>query len=199
MPDVSCPHCGLKQNVPADWLGTEVECPGCRAGFEAHDGYGPRIASRRPRRANGAVPPPVRWGAIGAAAGAAISLPVSQFTPVFGGILAAIGDPFTPARLSQIPIHLFGFGLTGLALGVGAYFLWGAYGMADRRPVAVDRPDPAVLPRRRRRPRRGNGGPYLVLGGLVLAVVVVAWIAAATAWKRKREAEQPAVVPVGRR
>lgn len=44
---------------------------------------------------------------------------LSQYFPVFGGILEkALAEPWSPARLSLIPVHLFGFGFVGLILGV---------------------------------------------------------------------------------
>jgi len=69
------------------------------------------------------MPPPFRWGLIGAAVAGGVGLFFSQFLPVFGGLFAQIDDPFGPFRLRCIPLHLFAFGLAGLAIGVGAYFV----------------------------------------------------------------------------
>jgi hypothetical protein len=49
---------------------------------------------------------------------------LSQYYPVFGGILEkAVGEPWSPARKSLIPIHLFVFGLIGLLIGGADSFL----------------------------------------------------------------------------
>jgi hypothetical protein len=127
--NVACPHCGARQDIPADWLGTMVDCPGCNAPFEAEDRSGPRreyapARSRRNRRRGGgsALPPPFRWGAIGAAGCGAVGLFLSQFAPVFGGLFGHMAGPFSEIRIRLIPIHLFVFGVVGLVLGVGGYF-----------------------------------------------------------------------------
>lgn len=62
---------------------------------------------------------------VGAAVGAAgfifIGLLSSQFAPVFGGFMEkSLAVPFSPARLSLIPVHVFVFAIVGTVLG-GAF------------------------------------------------------------------------------
>jgi hypothetical protein len=50
-----------------------------------------------------------------------IGLLLSQYWPVFGGALErALAEPWSPARISLIPIHLFAFTIVGV-LGGGAF------------------------------------------------------------------------------
>ena len=53
---------------------------------------------------------------IGFGVGEFLAIPVSQHVPVFG-TWEKLGEPWSPARLSLIPIHLFAFGLAGVLLG----------------------------------------------------------------------------------
>ena len=71
----------------------------------------------------------------GAIAGAAVGLMgfgfvgliLSQYWPVFGGFLELnFAQPWSPARINLIPVHLFAFGIAGILLGAGAGFLFGA-------------------------------------------------------------------------
>lgn len=136
MPFVHCAHCGMKQHIPNDQIGEMVDCPGCNVDFEAfldddEPAPRPRRSSRsRPRgrrtrsRSKAEFPPAIFWGLAGAVVLGSVGLFMSQFYPVFGGVIEkALAKPFSPARLSLIPIHLFAFGLAGTALGVGAFLL----------------------------------------------------------------------------
>jgi hypothetical protein len=56
--------------------------------------------------------------ALGAGALGALGVFLSQYYPVFGGIIErGLAVPWSEARLSLIPVHLFAFGLAGLFLG----------------------------------------------------------------------------------
>ena len=47
-----------------------------------------------------------------------IGILLSQFAPVFGGFLEkSLAQPFSPARLSLIPVHVFVFGIVGIVFG----------------------------------------------------------------------------------
>lgn len=85
--------------------------------YEPEDDYEPR---RRRRKRPDPTKIIILWAAIGAGACAALGLFMSQFMPVFGGFLELnLAQPFSPARLALIPIHLFAFGLLGGVLGGG--------------------------------------------------------------------------------
>lgn len=42
---------------------------------------------------------------------------IAHHNPVFGGIIVAMAQPYSPARESVVPIHMFAFGLAGVAIG----------------------------------------------------------------------------------
>jgi uncharacterized membrane protein len=72
----------------------------------------------------------VLGAAIGAVVGVivlgVVGLILSQYSPVFGGFIELnLAQPWSPARMNLIPVHLFVFGITGLVLGAGAGFLLG--------------------------------------------------------------------------
>jgi len=59
-------------------------------------------------------------GVTSSAAMATLGLFLSQYWPVFGGVLEKVlAQPWSPARTGLIPIHIFVFSLTGLILGAG--------------------------------------------------------------------------------
>ena len=62
------------------------------------------------------------WGLVGfilgGGAGFGVGVMCSQFAPLYGGWLVQIADPFSPARLSQLPGHAFlGTVLGGIVVG----------------------------------------------------------------------------------
>lgn len=58
------------------------------------------------------------WGGLGALFMALLGLLSSQYFPVFGGILEkGIATPWSPARLTLIPVHLFAFSIVGAFFG----------------------------------------------------------------------------------
>ncbi|MDE2097166.1 MAG: hypothetical protein KGL39_07960 [Patescibacteria group bacterium] len=74
------------------------------------------------------------WGALGAVAASLVGLASSQYFPVFGGIIEkGLATPWSPPRMSLIPIHLFGFSI------VGAFF-GGAFGYVTGQRSDSDRP-----------------------------------------------------------
>lgn len=92
-------------------------------------------------------------GLLGAAAASPIAVLLSQLAPVFGGILErSWAQPFSPARLGLIPIHLFAFGVVGIAIGVG---LGAALATMNRPPSNVVTPPPV----RREPPVAWTGAP----------------------------------------
>ncbi|MCC7419849.1 MAG: hypothetical protein IT428_06195 [Planctomycetaceae bacterium] len=75
----------------------------------------------------------VSWGIIFVI----LSIPISQFVPVFGGVMEkAMAKPLSPARLAGIPIHVFVFGLLGI--------LFGALGGAVSGMIATPKPPTPV-------------------------------------------------------
>ncbi len=87
----------------------------------------PTRRRRRRDRLGRAVSPAVPT-LIGAVLGTAVMVPpavfLSQYWPVFGGILEkALAEPWSPARISLIPIHVFAFGFVGVVLGGAAGLL----------------------------------------------------------------------------
>lgn len=53
-----------------------------------------------------ATPSPVASaGAFGALVGGALSVPVSQYAPLFGGVLATLAQPWSPVRIGELPAH----------------------------------------------------------------------------------------------
>jgi hypothetical protein len=80
--------------------------------------YGPRsgCASRT------SLTVPIVLGFFGAGLGGfglgCVGLYLSQHRPVFGGFLELnLAEPWSPARINLIPIHLLAFGLIGILLG----------------------------------------------------------------------------------
>jgi len=55
----------------------------------------------------------VAWGVVGALFG----FVSSQYFPIFGGFFERTAAPYSPARMSLIPIHLFV--LVPISLGIG--------------------------------------------------------------------------------
>lgn len=91
-----------------------------------HEPYPSR--RRRGRSKSGAVRSPILPTLLGAALGAVVMTPpavfLSQYWPVFGGVLEkALAAPWSPARVSLIPIHLLAFWLVGVVLGGAAGLL----------------------------------------------------------------------------
>ncbi len=97
------------------------------------------------------------WTLVGGSLGLASSIGsgvwVSQFHPIFGSIFERHPEmePFGPARMGLIPIHVFVFGLVGIALGsaLGAAFAMLFTGGApplDRPRGTVLREPPIVWP-----------------------------------------------------
>lgn len=67
----------------------------------------------------------ITFGLIAGVSLAFVGVLLSQYWPVFGGLLdKALAKPWSPARVSLIPIHVFAFSLSGVALGaaLGAGF-----------------------------------------------------------------------------
>ena len=128
MPTVSCLHCGMKQVIPTDMLGEDVDCPHCEMDFRAElDDEPPRRRARirtLTRRRRGLDPAKLILGvgAVGIGVGGLLGLFLSQFAPCFGGFIGQLGRPFSPARLELIPVHVIAFGLLGgvLAAAVAA-------------------------------------------------------------------------------
>jgi hypothetical protein len=55
-----------------------------------------------------------------------LGLFLSQYWPVFGGVLErGLAEPWSPARISLIPVHLLVFGLIGIVFGGFIGFLLG--------------------------------------------------------------------------
>jgi hypothetical protein len=81
---------------------------------------GPSMPARKPQPARSVVTWCIFGGLLGAGATVPIALLLSQFAPVFGGFLERnLAHPFSPARLGLIPVHLFAFGVVGVAIGAG--------------------------------------------------------------------------------
>ena len=148
---LSCDNCGLMKSIDAKYSGRRVKCPHCSQTVEIRTQSLPQVpisspfveapplidtsrstaghsTSRRPKPnsnkklilVSGAC------GLAGAILMATLGLFLSQYWPVFGGVLEkGFGQPWSPARTSLIPIHIFVFSLTGLILGtvVGAAFV----------------------------------------------------------------------------
>lgn len=73
----------------------------------------------------------VSWGIIAVLA----AIPISQYIPVFGDFVdKAMAQPWSPARLSGVTIHMFVFGLLGI--------LFGALGGAISGMIATPQPAP---------------------------------------------------------
>ena len=53
-----------------------------------------------------------------------LALVVSQFWPLFGGFIALIAEPFSPASLHTIPTHCIAFGIGGIVLGGAIGCIW---------------------------------------------------------------------------
>lgn len=61
--------------------------------------------------------PVLASGAIGALIGGVLSIPISQYAPVFGGFLSSIAAPWSYIRINDLPVHFF-----GVSAAVGGLF-----------------------------------------------------------------------------
>jgi hypothetical protein len=124
----------------------------------------------------------IRFGMIGALIGclglAFFGLLLSQYWPVFGGILErGPAKPWSPARVSLIPIHLLVFGVLGMILG-GVLGAVACYTARARGPSAVplpkpDLPEVATPSSPRRYWRRLLLGMVAVLPALAIVGVLI--------------------------
>jgi|GEM_PF-4211276 len=60
------------------------------------------------------------WAGIGCGSTGLLGAMLSQLSPIFGIFLYHLAEPFSPAKLTLIPTHVFAFGLAGLFLGGAA-------------------------------------------------------------------------------
>jgi hypothetical protein len=58
----------------------------------------------------------VSAGALGAMIGGLVSLPISQYAPLFGGVLGNFAEPWSVFRLRLVPIHFGGVAVLGAIL-----------------------------------------------------------------------------------
>lgn len=134
----------------------------------------------------------VKWAFLGGACGAALGgfggIVASQFFPLWGGFLATIAEPFSPARLHLLVGHFFGCGIAGGAVGAMVlsglrYVGWisGSTQMvpAPRRksqPTAlVTQPHSSVHSRRQRArlsPTQKNRRIAILITGVCVAIVL---------------------------
>lgn len=135
-----CPMCQNVSVVTAEptrrlvkrgGAGTVIEQP-AEQGAEQVDG--PPALPGAPQEGGGAQTPAVlpngehlreivstslAMGAVGAGVLGGLGLAFSQYWPLFGGLLEkALAQPWSPARLSLIPIHVIAGGLLGAMGGV---------------------------------------------------------------------------------
>lgn len=82
----------------------------------------------------------------------------SQFFPFFGGWIAQIAEPLSPARLQLLPVHCVVFGLIGAFVGAALGIVW-AVGWPSQEPHSHSR----------RSHRRSVFVPFLVTLSLVAA------------------------------
>jgi predicted Zn finger-like uncharacterized protein len=131
----ACPGCGRAIPLWPHELSKTVHCARCNTHFrpaqprtvppeigdkEEHSGRLPDEGYR-----SGAKPNPgllvgsvILGGLVGGATMCFPALVLSQYWPVFGGVLErGLAVPWSPARISLIPIHLFVFGLVGCLFG----------------------------------------------------------------------------------
>ena len=64
-------------------------------------------------------------GALGLSAGAGVALLVSQYLPMFGGLIANIAQPFSMARIYTILPHAFVFMPLTSAVSIGLTIVLG--------------------------------------------------------------------------
>ncbi|MBY0523424.1 MAG: hypothetical protein K2R98_08490 [Gemmataceae bacterium] len=116
------PFEGVEQEEQAVEESQELDAPPVRLGLQREETFLSERASRpaylsySPRKSPAAAA--LRFGIWGAIISAPAAILSSQFFPVFANMLErALADPFSPARLSLIPIHLFAFSTVGFLLG----------------------------------------------------------------------------------
>src|SRR5262249_12682702 len=133
---VGCGHCfDPMSGEPAT---PRVEPPPVRRYAAPPDPIAPPVdaGSDLPERLAGA-PPAVRAGLLGAAVGVGVggflAVVLSQYWPVFGGLLErSLAEPWSPARRGLIPVHVFVFALVGIVLGGGIGVLLAQLGTPRR-------------------------------------------------------------------
>jgi len=117
-----------------DMQGRHFACPGCRGEFlvpAVEDPWAnlPKPAhcrDRVPRRATGQriVVAGVLGAAVALVPSVGLGVVLSQYWPVFGGVLGAIGQPFSDAKMSLLPIHCISFAIGGMVLGFAVGCIW---------------------------------------------------------------------------
>lgn len=93
---ISCPACNHLLRVPADWLGTTVQCPECRATFRAPVRDGDRLSA--PELLSG---PPAASSPARPSADAALWLP--GFGLMLVGVISVIVNVYTLAVIASDP------------------------------------------------------------------------------------------------
>lgn len=131
---LKCPHCDAMLAASLDMQGRHFACPGCRGEFlvpAVEDPWAnlPKPAhcrDRVPRRATGQriVIAGVLGAAVALVPSVGLGVVLSQYWPVFGGVLGAIGQPFSDAKMSLIPIHCLAFAIGGMVLGFAVGCIW---------------------------------------------------------------------------
>lgn len=82
-------------------------------------GYASRDFSRYANKTDGqeVVRAAIVGAVVGTIAMVVLGVLVSQYWPMFGGLVSLIGEPFSPARLHYLPVHCIVFGICGAVLG----------------------------------------------------------------------------------
>lgn len=131
-----CNSCHHRVETSARSIGLNIPCPGCgqivtipklkrvdpkpaiaEPALVVHQPEQQLAASSTQPTAPGSK---ALWGLAGAMVAVLMLMPIgfllSQYAPVFGGILM-MGDAWSPTRMALIPGHLLLFGLIGINLG----------------------------------------------------------------------------------
>ncbi len=109
-----CPGCHSVLSLEDNCAGMKACCPKCQQAM---------MLPHSRRKAT--IPPIVKitlWIIFMAFAGAlvmcAAAIFVSQYAPIFGGVLdRTFAEPWSPVRVSLISIHIFALGLSGCVFG----------------------------------------------------------------------------------
>ena len=128
MPTVFCPHCNMKQVIPRDLLGEDVDCPGCNVDFTAELEDDREPVRRRSSRKQGSPPVVLVCYSMTLAGAILLVMPCLWFVSVPVSAVAALLSGFSLANQKWRHTGLtISFAISLLAAIVGAYLVLDFY------------------------------------------------------------------------
>ena len=132
METISCPHCGAANPVNSFYAHPVERCAKCASVLvepppvSLHPSPPPSPYSpprsythRTKAKSFGGTTAMILFPLLGAAVAVIPAILLSQHAPVFGGFIErGLAEPWSEARLSLMPVHLFAFCLAGAFVGL---------------------------------------------------------------------------------